>query len=188
MINFLKQILLKLNMNTRYRIRYFLFWLIEIVSKGGNYMLNIGPDGMGDVPETSVNNLIALGDWLKINGEGVYNTKRWHVTHEGPTEVVMKGTNHREKNKGKPLEFTTKDFWFTTNTNYLFATALVYPQENEPIRIESLSKLSGYKVKSVEQLGSKNALKWRQTKTGLEIRSVKQTGSELGYTLKIDIK
>jgi alpha-L-fucosidase len=165
-----------------------LFWLIEIVSKGGNYMLNIGPDGMGNVPETSVNNLIALGDWLKINGEGVYNTKRWHVTHEGPTEVVMKGTNHREKNKGKPLEFTTKDFWFTTNTNYLFATALVYPQENEPIRIESLSKLSGYKVKSVEQLGSKNALKWRQTKTGLEIRSVKQTGSELGYTLKIDIK
>ena len=73
-------------------------------------MLNIGPDGMGDVRETSVNNLIALGDWLKINGEGVYNTKRWHVTHEGPTEVVMKGTNHREKNKGNLLNLQPKIF------------------------------------------------------------------------------
>ena len=36
-----------------------LFWLIEIVSKGGNYMLNIGPDSMGNVPEASFKNLIA---------------------------------------------------------------------------------------------------------------------------------
>lgn len=164
-----------------------LFWLIEIVSKGGNYMLNIGPDSMGDVPETSVKNLIALGNWLKINGEGIYNTIRWKITHEGPTQIFMKGTNHREKNKGKPLEFTTKDFWFTINSNYLFATALVYPQENESIIIESLSKLSGYKVKSVKQLGSINSLKWKQTKTGLRISGVQRTTSGLGYTLKIDI-
>ena len=54
----------------------------EIVAKGELHV-KYWSDGMGDVPETSVNNLIALGDWLKINGEGVYNTKRWHVTHEG---------------------------------------------------------------------------------------------------------
>ena len=150
-------------------------------------MLNIGPDSMGDVPETSVKNLITLGNWLKINGEGIYNTKRWKITHEGPTQIFMKGTNHREKNKGKSLEFTSKDFWFTINTNYLFATALVYPQENESIIIESLSKLSGYKVKSVNQLGSINSLQWKQTKTGLRINGVQRTASGLGYTLKIDI-
>ena len=150
-------------------------------------MLNIGPDSMGDVPEASVKNLIALGNWLKINGEGIYNTKRWEITHEGPTQIFMKGTNHREKNKGKPLEFTTKDFWFTINSNYLFATALVYPQENESIIIESLSKLSGYKVKSVDQLGSINSLQWKQTKTGLRISGVQRTTSGLGYTLRIDI-
>ena len=69
----------------------------------------------------------------------------------------------------------------------MFATALVYPQKNESVIIESLSKLSGYKVKSVNQLGLKT-LKWKQTKTGLEIKGVKQTSSELGYTLKINIK
>ena len=164
-----------------------LFWLIEIVSKGGNYMLNIGPDGMGDVPEISVNNLITLGNWLKINGEGIYNTKRWKISHEGPTEIIMKGTNQREKNKGKSLEFTTKDFWFTINTNYLFATGLVYPQEKESILIESLSKSSGYKVKCVSQLGSINALKWKQTEIGLKISGIQKTASRLGYTLKIDI-
>ena len=52
-------------------------------------MLNIGPDSMGDVPETSVKNLITLGKWLKINGEGIYNTKRWKITHEGPTQIFM---------------------------------------------------------------------------------------------------
>lgn len=65
--------------------------------------------------------------------------------------------------------------------------ALVYPQENESIIIESLSKLSGYKVKSVNQLGSINSLQWKQTKTGLRISGVQRTTSGLGYTLKIDI-
>ena len=100
----------------------------------------------------------------------------------------MKGTNHREKNKGKPLGFTIKDFWFTTNTSYLFATALVYPQKNESIIIESLSKLSGYKVKSVKQLGSKKPIKWQQTKAGLKINTIYKSASELGYTLKIKIE
>ncbi len=164
-----------------------LFWLIEIVSKGGNYMLNIGPDEMGNIPEKSVKNLKTLGDWLKINGEAIYHTKRWHITHEGPTEVAMKGTNHREKNKGKSLQFTNKDFWFTTNTKYLFATALVYPKENEIILIKSLSKLKGYNVKSVIQMGSKNTLKWKQTQAGLLVSGINKTTSDLGYTLKITI-
>ena len=74
-------------------------------------MLNIGPDSMGNVPEASFKNLIALGNWLKINGEGIYNTKRWEITHEGPTQIFMKGTNHREKSRGKPLEFINNWGW-----------------------------------------------------------------------------
>ena len=94
--------------------------------------------------------------------------------------MIMQGTNQREKNKGKSLEFTTQDFWFTINTNYLFATGLVYPQEKESILIESLSKSSGFKVKSVGQLGSINALKWKQTEIGLKISGIQKTTSRLG--------
>ena len=46
--------------------------LVEIVSKGGNYLLNIGPDGLGRVPQPSVETLTGVGEWVRANGESVY--------------------------------------------------------------------------------------------------------------------
>jgi alpha-L-fucosidase len=48
--------------------------LIDIASKGGNYLLNVGPDATGVIPEPEVQRLKAMGDWLKINGEAIYGT------------------------------------------------------------------------------------------------------------------
>lgn len=48
--------------------------LVEIVSRGGNYLLNIGPDGEGVVPEPSVQILQAVGRWVSTNGESIYGT------------------------------------------------------------------------------------------------------------------
>ena len=49
--------------------------LIDIASKGGNYLLNIGPTGDGSIPTESINSLEAIGTWMKINGEAIYGTK-----------------------------------------------------------------------------------------------------------------
>ncbi|MBT4157240.1 MAG: alpha-L-fucosidase, partial [Planctomycetaceae bacterium] len=49
--------------------------LIDIASKGGNYLLNIGPKGDGSVPEESIKSLQVIGDWMKINGASIYGTK-----------------------------------------------------------------------------------------------------------------
>jgi alpha-L-fucosidase len=49
--------------------------LVDIVSKGGNYLLNVGPTAEGVIPQPSVDRLLAMGDWLKVNGEAVYGTK-----------------------------------------------------------------------------------------------------------------
>ena len=54
--------------------------LVDIASKGGNYLLNIGPDALGAVPLPSVERLRAMGDWLQINGESIYGT------HVGPLQ------------------------------------------------------------------------------------------------------
>ena len=48
--------------------------LIDIASKGGNYLLNIGPKGDGSVPEESVKSMKAIGAWMKSNGEAIYAT------------------------------------------------------------------------------------------------------------------
>ena len=48
--------------------------LIDIASKGGNYLLNIGPLGDGSVPEESVERLEAMGRWMDVNGEAIYGS------------------------------------------------------------------------------------------------------------------
>jgi alpha-L-fucosidase len=48
--------------------------LIDIASKGGNYLLNIGPKADGSVPSESVKGLQAMGAWIKVNGESIYST------------------------------------------------------------------------------------------------------------------
>ena len=48
--------------------------LVDIASKGGNYLLNIGPRGDGSVPEESVRAMRAIGAWMRVNGAGIYGT------------------------------------------------------------------------------------------------------------------
>ncbi len=49
--------------------------LVDIVSKGGNYLLNIGPDAEGAIPQPSVARLQAMGSWLDAHGEAIYGTQ-----------------------------------------------------------------------------------------------------------------
>ncbi|MGE5297038.1 MAG: alpha-L-fucosidase, partial [Solirubrobacterales bacterium] len=48
--------------------------LIDIASKGGNYLLNVGPTPLGEIPQPSVERLKAVGKWMKVNGESIYGT------------------------------------------------------------------------------------------------------------------
>jgi len=52
------------------------FKLVDIVSKGGNYLLNVGPDGEGVIPQPSQDMLRAVGRWMKVNGEAIYGAGR----------------------------------------------------------------------------------------------------------------
>jgi alpha-L-fucosidase len=49
--------------------------LVDIASKGGNYLINVGPKADGTFPQESIDLLKGLGDWMKVNGEAIYDTK-----------------------------------------------------------------------------------------------------------------
>jgi alpha-L-fucosidase len=61
-----------------------LIWhLSDIVAKGGNYLLNVGPTAQGLFPDSSIERLKEIGEWMKVNKEAIYGTKTWSYFSEG---------------------------------------------------------------------------------------------------------
>ena len=160
-----------------------LYWIVEIASKGGNYLLNIGPDGRGYIPEESVKLLREVGRWMELNGEAIYGTSRWHVFREGPTRADMKSTTHREKH-GFDLEFTPEDFWFTRKENKLYAISLVAPEKGR-IEIKALADLA-HQIAAIELLGREQKLDWEfDESVSIIMPEVNSREYEHGFALRI---
>jgi alpha-L-fucosidase len=64
--------------------------LVDIVSKGGNYLLNVGPTAEGVIPQPSVERLLAMGEWLRVNGESIYGTKPGPIQGAGWYRTTVK--------------------------------------------------------------------------------------------------
>jgi alpha-L-fucosidase len=158
-----------------------LYYIIDIASKGGNYLLNIGPDGKGHVPKESQHILREVGKWMRINGEAIYGTKRWKISSEGQEETLLEGTGHREA-KGFSKTFTDQDFWFTTKEKSVYAISLVPPSEK--VTIKSFKKDIG-KIKDVKILGNEKNIEWKQSETGLEVNLVGIKTNENGFVIEI---
>jgi alpha-L-fucosidase len=65
--------------------------LIDIVSKGGNFLLNVGPNQYGIIPEVCQQNLREMGDWLKMNGEAIYGTQTSPFPYLSWGRATLKG-------------------------------------------------------------------------------------------------
>jgi alpha-L-fucosidase len=96
--------------------------LIDIASKGGNYLLNIGPDSMGRVPQEEVQRLRQIGSWLAINGEAIYGTR---ATLFGPEAGSFSATE--KDSEGKPKFIPTWNWRSTTAANRIYIELLTWP-------------------------------------------------------------
>ena len=156
--------------------------LVDIVSKNGCLLLNIGPRADGTIPEEVEKLLLDVGRWLAVNGEAIYGTRPWKVYGEGPTPVVAGPMKDSEI---KP--FTARDIRFTTRGDKLYAIALAWP-EHRRLTIQSLAQggphLAG-KIKSVRLLGAESPLQWTQTADGLTVELPARKPCEHAFAIEI---
>lgn len=147
--------------------------LVDIVSKNGRLLLNIGPKADGTIPDEDRNILLEIGAWLKINGEAVYGAKPWRTFSEGPTKIT-----EGQFADGEAKKFTSEDIRFTVNNGCIYAICLNL-QEKDSICIKSLAEtadankpdFSGI-VKKVEILGYDKAPEWSRDGEGLCVSTV----------------
>ncbi|MBF9015528.1 MULTISPECIES: alpha-L-fucosidase [unclassified Oceanispirochaeta] len=159
--------------------------LIDVVSKNGSLLLNVGPKADGSIGDEDREILERIGDWLKINGESIYDTKYWVRFGEGPTEVPEGSFTDVNREP-----FTSKDIRFTYKAPYIYANVLSWP-ENNTVQIKSLKKrsscFSGH-IEEIEILGFNNQLNYTQDKAGLSIKIEGniQTQYPVCFKIKID--
>ena len=156
--------------------------LVDIVSKNGCLLLNVGPKADGTISQDQRDTLMKMGGWLKTNGEAIYGTRYWKVYGEGPT-VVPEGYMSDEK---KNEAFTAADIRFTKKGETLYAIGLDWPANNTFV-IKSLGKdsaLASSAVKDVQFIGGTKPVQWQQKGDALYI-TVAEKPTDYAHVFKI---
>lgn len=154
--------------------------LVDIVSKNGNLLLNVGPRADGTIPESQQNVLREIGHWLQINGEAIYETRPWIKSGEGPN----KGTAGYMTDSQQSV-YTSQDIRFTTCKDTLYAIVLSWSSDTVVIKSLAKGKSDFRPVSSVSMLGCTEQLEWKQTGEGLVVRFPKKQPTNYAHVLKI---
>lgn len=152
--------------------------LVDIVSRNGNLLLNFPLPGSGELDAEELKILAAITAWMRVNGEGIHNTRPWKVHGEGPSLATAEtSTAFNEKNR---KDLTADEIRFTTKGPIVYAFLMGWAANTT---IKSLDA----KVHKVELLGHKGTLKWSQDASGLNVAMPSERPCDFAVTLKLAV-
>ena len=146
--------------------------LVDVVSKNGSLLLNVGPKADGTIGPEDTAVLQGIGKWLRTNGEAIYGSTPWRVAEEGPTKEA-----DGQFSEGSAKAYTAQDIRFTAANGCLYATVLAFPEDG-CVTVRSLAAPAEGKpaltlapIRDVKALGWDQAPEWSRDSEGLHIRA-----------------
>jgi alpha-L-fucosidase len=162
--------------------------LVDIVSKNGVLLLNIGPKPDGSITGEDRRILLSVGEWLDKNGEGIYDTTYWQQFGEGPTKIIEGAFRDVEREP-----FTPQDFRFTCKNGVLYAFVMKFPKDGKIVipLLGSGSAAVGtgaFDIASVRLLGYSNKVSFTRDRNALSVavEGSIQTEYPVGFAIQLN--
>jgi len=183
----------QLTLENYYSARELVLTLVDIVSRGGNLLLNVGPTPDGRLRVIEEERLSQIGDWLKVNGEAIFGTRPWVKNcqwsiGERPRIKYNQEWRYRydilaiTRNPGAGL--ASVDAFFTARGDTLYAILPRWPAGSITLKEVRASERSVVTI-----LGSGTTLQWTQIDGGIRVKlpqlSIDQLPCEHAYTIKL---
>ena len=159
--------------------------LIDIVSKNGNFLLNISPTADGVIPSEQEKSLLEMGTWLRANGEAIYGTRPFITYGEGPKR--LQGSGHFVS-MTKPYD--DENIRYTTKDNAIYAIQMGWAGSHKELVLKAFSKenLKETKITNVSVVDSSEKISWKLTDDGLLITTPFKASNKVALCFKIETK
>jgi alpha-L-fucosidase len=141
---------------------------VDVVSKNGNLLLDVGPEADGTIPAIQLDRIRALGDWMHVNSEAIYATKPWWDAPGGKPR--SEGTT----DQGIDVRFTRKDA-------NLYAILLDKPHGSS-ITLRGIHPAPG---SAIALLGGAQPLAWKQAGDDIAVQLPRELPDQYAYALRI---